>query len=164
MLRTFILVLLLVSMLCAVSSAADLRALQDKFYVGITDVMERNMEDPQQCLRAVDKYFEDNQALVAQIRKETEKVMAQSAPMMQKMMDQYQSMSEEELEALEKKSVGIAGMEKRIASQMSPTMTRYNKVMDTFMERYPQYAMELAGKMLRLMPDFNKQMPMQKGW
>ena len=161
MLRIFVLVVLLVSMLCAVSSASDLRALQDKFYAGITDIVQRNMEDPQQCLGAVDRYFEDNQALVAQIRMETEKAMAQSAPMMQKMIDKYQSMSEEELQALEKKS---AATDQRMQSQMSSTMTRYNEVMSAFMERYPKYAMELAGKMMRLMPGFDKQMPMQKGW
>ena len=162
--RTFILTILLISILCSVSQAADLRVLYDKFYTGIADVIERNMDDPQQCLREVDKYFEKNQALVAQIRSETEKAMTRSAPMMQKMMGQYQSMSEKELAALEKKSVGSAGMEKRIQSQMSPAMTRYSKVADTFMEKYPQYAMQLAGKMMQLIPSLYSQMQMQQGW
>jgi len=161
MIRVFVLTLLLLPACCGDVFSADLKALQDKFYTGITDIIERNMEDPQKALKEVDKYFEDNQVLVTQIRSETEKAMAQSVPMMQKMMDQYKSMSEKELEALEKKS---AGMEKRMQSQMSPAMLRYNKAIESFTMKYPQHAMELAGKLMQLMPDFGKQMPMNQGW
>ena len=144
--RTFILTILLISILCFVSQAADLRVLYDKFYLGMADVIERNMGDPQQCLREVDKYFEKNQALVAQIRSETEKAMTRSAPMMQKMMNKYSSMSEAELERLEQQGSGQAQMQ----SNMSPAMIRYNKAVEAFSTDHPRYALQLAGKMMQL--------------
>jgi hypothetical protein len=107
MFRIFSLAFLMLALFCCVAPAADLSALLEDFYGGLADIIENNMDEPQNCVREVDAYYQDNQALVYQIQEETANVMAQAAPMMQGMMDDYQSAkSEEELRAMESPEAG----------------------------------------------------------
>ena len=158
MLRVLTLIFLMFSIFCSVSYAADLAALQDKFYGGLGAVIENNMDDSEQCLKAVDQYYAANEALVVQLREKMKKAMTQAAPMMQKMVDKYSSMSEEEAQALEKQYEG----KEPPRPQLSAAMTRYSKAVATFSQKYPYQAMELAGKIMRIMMDPQQMQQMQE--
>ena len=155
MIRTIVLAFLMVVILCFTSQAADLNKMSDKFYAGLADIIESNMDDASSCVVAVERYYQENKALVAQIREETAKVLAQSAPMMNKMMNEYMSMSEAELEAMEKK---YKGMQQQ--GQKSPGMTRYSKALQEFTSKYPKYGVEIAIKAMQLVPVSD----IQKSW
>lgn len=150
MFRAFILAFLMVAMLSFVCLAEDLSKIIDRFYVGLTDIIESNMDDPDGCVREVETYYQNNQALIAQIREAAEKTMTQAAPMMAKTMDQYESMSEEELEAMERKS---GGRQEAMAEKgMSAAGKRYSKALEDFSIKYPQQGMKIAFKAFELMP------------
>lgn len=150
MFRAFILAFLMVAMLSFVCLAEDLSKITDRFYAGLADIIESNMDDPDGCVREVEAYYQNNQALIAQIREATEKAMTQVAPMMAKKMEQYGSMSEEKLEAMERKYGGR--QEAMIEKKMSAAGKRYSKAVEDFSMKYPQQGMKIAFKAFELMP------------
>ena len=140
MFSAFMLALLVLSLLGSIGLAEDLSKLTDRFHGGLADIIERNMDEPQRCVREVDEYYQDNQAIITEIRRKTEKAMAHVGPMMEKMISEYSSMSEEELEAMEKKYEGMqTGMPHR---PESAEMARYSQVMEAFAMKHPQKAMQ----------------------
>ena len=156
--KTLMFALLLIPMLSYVALAEDLGRMMDRFYGGLADIFEANMDDPEQALSEVNNYFEENQVLIVQIQEGTKKAMAQAAPKIQSMLDKYKSMSEEELDALEGKQEKMQGS---MGFQMSPTMARYNKAMQAFTMKHVQHAMKIHAKLMQLTPGAGQQMPMQ---
>ncbi len=152
MLRILLVAFLMLGLLCCVAWAEDTAGLLNRFYAGLSDIIESNMGDPEGCVREVSAYYQNNQALIAQIREVTEKAMSQAAPMMTEMMEQYSSMSKEELEAMGKRYEGTQGdMSQRGTTFQSE---RYTKALDTFATKYPQAGMQIGLKALELMPSF----------
>lgn len=147
--RNFGLVLVMVSFMGGISLAKDLNKMVEGFYAGLADIIEANMDNPEICLVKVEDYYQKNQAVINEIRQETAKALEKSAPMMQKKVDEYMSMSEEELEALERKHGGeMAGKE----SDKSPIMTRYSQALGKFSLKYPEQGMQIGLKAMELMP------------
>jgi len=144
-LSIFVVVFLMISLPSGVSQAEDVNVIADKFYAGLADIIERNMDDPQTCVKEVEDYYQDNQESIKQIRRAAEKAMEQLAPM----MEQYMSMSEEELGALERQQKGWGQQ-----PQMSPDAVRYTQALEAFTMKYPQYGMEIATKAMQLVPGF----------
>jgi ribosome-binding ATPase YchF (GTP1/OBG family) len=132
-----------------ISQAKDLRALSDEFYSGLAGIIERNMNNPEQCVAEVQDYYNANQDKVMQIRQESEKALQQIAPQ----MDKYKSMTEEEAEAMSKSSV------ERAESRMSAAGKRYSDAMKAFMVKYPKEGMKIAGFSMALVPTIGMSTP-----
>ena len=133
----------------ALSQAVDIKALTDGFYGDLAEIIERNMNNPEQCVAEVQNYYNTNQDKVAQIRQESEKAMQQIAPQMEK----YMSMTEEEAEAMSRSNVG------QPKPQMSAAGKRYSDAVSTFMAKYPKEGMRIAGFSMTLVPMGNMNMP-----
>jgi len=131
--------------------AEDLKVLTDKFYAGVANIVERNMDNPDKCLSEVYKYYEDHQALVKQIREETEKAFAQIGTTMGEYVNKYASMSEEELQALEGKSM----QEGHSEPQMSAAAKRYSDALEAFITKYPLHGSKISMKAMELLPSYN---------
>ncbi len=149
--KFFILVFLVISLLVNSSIAEDLKALTDRFYGGVADIVERNMNNPDKCLSEVYKYYEKHQPLVSQIREETKKAFAQMGTTMGEYVNKYASMSEEELQALEGKSM----QEDNVEPQMSMAAKRYSETLEAFITKYPLQGLKISMKAMELLPAFN---------
>jgi len=144
-LSVFVVGFLMIFLPSGVSQAEDLEKISDRFYAGLADIIERNMDDPQTCVKEVEDYYQANQKSVRQIRKAAEKAMAHIAPMLEK----YKSMSEEELDALKRQQKAME------PPRMSPGVARYSQALRAFTMKYPQYGMEITKKAMQLVPGFD---------
>ncbi|MBL7157851.1 MAG: hypothetical protein ISS92_06835 [Candidatus Omnitrophica bacterium] len=124
--------------------AEDMTVITDKFYGGIADIIERDMDNPDRCLREVENYYHTNQRTVEKIRNMSEKYMKKAIDMAKK----YDSMSEEELKAYERELPQDV-LAKPITSE---GRERYAKAMQDFAMKHPQYAFRIAAKSVELMP------------
>ena len=129
-------------------TAQQINAVADEFYNGLADVIEKNMDAPEDCIREVDNYFAANQDKVELIRREAAKAMEQIAPE----IDKYMSMTEEEVAAMAQRQGTQAN---RQIPKMSAAGQPYNQILKAFCSRYPQQGMKIAGKTMQLVPVFN---------
>ncbi|MEA3305597.1 MAG: hypothetical protein U9R52_02165 [Candidatus Omnitrophota bacterium] len=143
-LRISTLACLIMSISACVLQAEDVNKIMDKFYDGMAGIIERNMDNPDRCVSEVDDYYKENQATVEKVRKLTEKGMKQAMDM----MGEYESMSEEELEALERQAMQKGMTE----SQMPPGLERYTEAMEKLMMKSPQQALKIAMMAMQFMP------------
>ncbi len=143
-LNVFMTLFLIVSIQTLISQAEDMSVIMDKFHNGLAVIIERNMNNPDRCVVEVDNYYNANRATVEKVRKTSKKYMGRAMAM----ADKYKYMSDEELEALER-SATQRGMAK---SEMSPGTTRYTKALESFMMKYPQYAVKITMKAMQFMP------------
>lgn len=121
------------------SAAEDLAQLVDKFYGGLADIIERNIDDADVCLAQAKEYYENNQDLVKVIRDESAKAMQQAMPLAEQLMN----MPEEELARLGSQQAGA--QDAPADSGMSAQAKRYAQAMEAFAERFPTKALQLAG-------------------
>ena len=133
--------------------AEEINNMVDDFYNGLAEIIENNMDDPEKGVKEVEGYYQNNQETVMKIRQEAEKAMQQIAPV----IDKYMSMAEEEAAALAEQQKGRQNTQE---SRMSPAAKRYSDALKALTLKYPKYAMEIAGKAMRLFPGFDKE---QKG-
>lgn len=129
-------------------TAQQINSVADEFYNGLADVIENNMDAPEDCIREVDNYFAANQDKVELIRREAAKAMEQIAPE----IDKYMSMTEEEAVAMAQKQGTQANSP---APKMSAAGQRHNEILKAFCSRYPQQGMKVAVKTMQLVPGFN---------
>ena len=129
-------------------TAQQINSVADEFYNGLADVIEKNMDAPEDCVREVDNYFAANQDKVELIRHEGAMAMEQIAPE----IDKYMSMTEEEAAAMAQKQGTQANSP---APKMSAAGQRYNEVFKVFCSRHPQQGMKIAGKTMQLVPGFS---------
>lgn len=152
----FVLTFLIIFALNCASRAEDIDTIMDKFYDGLADIIERNMDSPDQCVREVNDYYRDNQATIEKIRKMTEKGMAQARAMMKQYKrtpDEQTYMTDEDIKAMEKRA-RLMGMTRGAAEEpaMSPATKRYTKALEAFAAKYPLRAMDITIKAMELMP------------
>ena len=119
--------------------AEDMNTITDKFYNGLAEVIERNMDSPDNCVREVDNYYEANRATVEKIRKTAE----EHVPQAMAMLDKYKTMGDEVPE-MEFEQKGMA------ESWASPGATRYGEAFNAFAMKYPQSAAKIASKAMQL--------------
>ena len=150
--RVLLVTLCFVFAVCAPAGAQDMDAMMDGFYIGLANIVERNMNAPDQCVIEVDAYYVQNQDVINKVREISEKHMAASAEMMERAM----SMTEEELEAL---SIEMEG--KRFEQDSSMGNNRYTDVMQEFSMKYPQQGMKVTMKAMQFMSGGATQ---QGGW
>ena len=132
-----------VFILSGIVSAQDLNKITDKFYTGLAEIIERNINNPGECVREVENYYQTHQEEVRQIRQQAEKAMEQIAPQ----IDKYMSMTEEEAAALAEKQKASGNTPE---SRMSQAGKRYTEALKAFSAKYPKDGMEIAGKAMQL--------------
>jgi hypothetical protein len=155
MLRSFMLGFLLIAVLCSVCFAENYVETMDRIYADLADIIEANMDNPGQCLAGIDRYFEQNRDTITKAREEGERALAQAGPMAQSMMGEYSSMG---MDALGEEGKSI---QERTEARMNPEMVKYTRALEAFVTRHPAYALQLATKMMQLVPGFGGQMPLQ---
>lgn len=129
------------------AKAEDTAAVMDRFYDGLADVIEKNMGDPDECAGAVDDYYVSHSADVEAIRNATAKGIEKAADLMEKEMEKYENMTEEELAALEEKAGGYS-----VSKTMSPGMARYAAAMERFTQKYPSQGAMISMKAMQFLP------------
>ncbi len=152
----FVLAFLIIFALNCASRAENIDAIMDKFYDGLADIIERNMDSPDQCVREINDYYRDNQATTEKIRKMMEKGMAQVGAMMKQYEhthDEQTYMTDDDIEAMERRA-RLMGMTRGVAEEpaMSPGAERYAKALEAFTVKYPLRAMGITMKAMELMP------------
>ncbi len=152
--RIFIFTFSTILMLGGVLQAEDLNTIADGFYNGLAEIIERNMNAPDNCVTEVDNYFQANQATVRKIREISKKPMEQAMDRGMAIMEKYKSMSEEELGALQRQAEQKAEKMRQVSRKRSPGATRYSDAMKEFTRKHPQHAMRIVGKTMQLMPGF----------
>jgi len=129
----------------------------DKFFNGLSEIIERNMNNPVNCLREVDTYYQTNQALVQKIRSGTAEAMKQIKPM----MEEYMSEENASMAASDFNEAGLQELEHKMGSYKSQqpprsaAAERYAKAMEAFSVKHPQYALKVAMKAMELMPEMD---------
>ena len=53
----FVLTFLIIFALSCASRAEDIDTIMDKFYDGLADIIERNMDSPDRCVREINDYY-----------------------------------------------------------------------------------------------------------
>ena len=133
--------------------AEDLTTMSDKFYNGLADTIQRNMNNPERCVKEVDKYYDSNRSYIIKIREITEKHMKEAMAM----MDKYENMTAAEMEAMSKK------MEKNMVNpHVSKGAEKYGETMEKFATKHPQYGFKIAMKAKELMPQGGSLAEMQE--
>jgi hypothetical protein len=144
----------------------SLDAMTDKFYGGLTPIIESNMSNPDKCFSEVNRYYANNQPLIEKMRKETSKAMEQIAPMMEKYMDAVgDAMSGKEIntDELQNYAKDVAGQSNK-TSAVSSVMKRYTNVLERFIGKYPQVGAKIAMKALEIMPAMDNSLFNSKQW
>jgi len=130
--------LLMVVFFGCISQAEDLDAVIDKFYAGLADIIEQNMDNPETCIEEVEFYYSDNKKITKQIKE----ALKRANPAIEK----YESMSKEELESI------LEQQEANLEKQLSSGLTRYNQALQDFSTEHPDHAAIIAIKALQLFP------------
>tara|TARA_B100000315_G_C14581525_1_gene590738 strand:+ start:3124 stop:3603 length:480 start_codon:yes stop_codon:yes gene_type:complete len=134
----------------SVSRAESLVSMTDKFYNALTEIIERNISNPKNCVQKVNSFYKKNKVLIARIRSETEKAMKEMAPLIEKYKNLSNGqMSQAELDKLQ------AQMPKGQGSfqDVSDASQRYGKALQSFTEKHPMDAAKIAMKAMELLPD-----------
>jgi ribosome-binding ATPase YchF (GTP1/OBG family) len=148
--RIIVLGCLLVSVLSIAAWAQDIQALSEEFYSGLANIIEHNMDKPDECVRFVENYYQANRDKVQALRKAAEEAMAKIAPQ----IDKYMNMTEEEARAMEQQQ-GLG--QDRGRPKLSGAAQRYTTALQEFSAKYPKYGMEIAVKAMQIVPGFEKQ-------
>ena len=160
-LKVLVLAFPVILMLNCLCFAEDLTKKMDKFYAGLADIIERNMDNPEQCVREVDNYYAANQATIAQIRNETKKAMERVAPA----MDEFEPIRKDGIEDVEEpqdmqkwaedmQKLGEKMQRSRTATQ-TPGAERYAKAIQGFTMKYFQPGLKISTKAIQLIPNID---------
>jgi len=128
----------------SVSFAEDLQQNMDTFYAGVSDIIERDMDAPDECVAAVDRYYQEHRDFIGRMRQETAKGL--------KAMEQYVASSGE---LTDEKLIAMSEeMERKGAKprEASPVMERYSKLLGEFTLKHPGHGVRIATKAMEFMP------------
>lgn len=148
--KLIIIFVCMLSMLFAQQPAAqaeDAAVLMDKFYDGLAAIIERNMNNPKQCVSEVNNYYETNRATVEKIRKISAEAINKGMAMM-KQLEETGNIAVPAGQA-EQAPSQLAEMSKSTEMQGS---SRYSKALQVFSEKYPTQGMQIAIKAMQLLP------------
>ena len=117
------------------SYSDDTTVMVEKFY----------MSDPNGCITAVNAYFKQNQDSVDKIKKITSEAMGKFGSMMSGMSGLDSGQIENMAQGLDQSNI----------PKESPDTDRFNKAIEEFTQKHPQAGMQLAMKLMELVPMFD---------
>ena len=107
----------------------------DRFYSDLARIIENHMDQPDEAVRQVKAYYRTHPGDVDQIRQHTQSAMSQGMAM----MNQYASMSDEELDQLARDA-------ERYQPAGADPAERYTKALQAFSMKYPREGAEIASQ------------------
>lgn len=155
-LRFLLSLFLVIGVFNSISQAEDpeeISVMMDEFYDDLADIIERNMDAPDRCVREVDDYYRDNWETVERIRELTTKAMEEAMAMMQQFestsgeYSEQEYMTPEELEEMAKKK-GMAMQEPPAEHETD----RYAEALEEFTTKYPKHGLEIVMKAMVFIP------------
>jgi len=129
----------------SVAFSEDITKSIDKFYGGIADIIERNMDRPHECVEEVSKYYESNSKLVDKIRNLAEKNMLSAMSAAGK--------SKADSGGSEKASDFTADEESIASVVLTEGSNRYATALQKFMPKHPAEGMKIVAESIKLLPD-----------
>lgn len=142
--------------------ASDVQAMTDRLFSDLADIIERNMDSPQQAVSQVRQYYENNRVLVERISQEAARLMEpkitgvgeEIALYQKKIMEAASRGDEAEIERLGRKLEAMAGESRAPSFDRSGSVVaqRYSRALETFIRRYPQEGLQISMEAQRLMP------------
>lgn len=126
----------------------ELVSIADEFYTGLADIIEANMDSPQECLGQVINYYQNNQDKIKQIQVYMEEAMKKAAPMMEKLAERYNNMTDEQAEQFDQ----ISTAEDNFKPRASNAGQRYAEVLSEFSQKNPSEGMRIATMAMQLLP------------
>lgn len=148
------LIIFLFAAISHAEEANEIATLMNKFYNGLADIIERNMDSPDACVAEVESYYENNKEAVDKIRSLMEKALAQAMAMAKELeaksaeYSKKENMSPSELAELAEKEAALI-------PKPSPAREteRYSKALAAFSAKYPKQGLKIATKSLLLLPE-----------
>jgi hypothetical protein len=119
--------------------AEDAKTFMERFYAELADIIERNINNPEQCVTEVERFYEDNQGKLSQFMEEAKRVAASESTSIE---EQAKSMTKEEVEVM---------MQYAETDKLFQIMSRFNQVMTIFSRNYPQQALEIMEKLRQIL-------------
>ena len=105
----------------------------DTFYRGLSPIIEGNMNNPERCLAEVNKYYSANKSLIEKVKQETAQAMQNMGPMMSNYMRAIDdAMDGKTVDASQFEDMGRMAAEKGAKGSVSPTMLRYQSLLQQF--------------------------------
>lgn len=117
--------------------AEDMEAQVARFYNGLSDIMERNMNNPDSCVSETKRFVDANQAFLIKMQELAKKGMQQAQDMQHPSMDQADMQK---------------AMEEMSKSEAAQATTRWAQAMMQFSMQNPEHAGQIAEIMSRFMP------------
>jgi len=131
--------LLILSVLSYNALAEDAKIFMERFYAELTDIIERNMNNPERCVAEVKRFYEDNQDKLSQFMEEAKRISASEGTSVE---EQAKSITKEEVEQM---------MQRPETNELLKIMSRFNQVITRFSSNYPQQALEIMEKLKEIL-------------
>ena len=131
---SFILGFLIIAILYSEGLTEDAKTFMERFYDDLADIIERNMNSPEQCVAEVERCYENNKGELCQFMEEAKKSAASQGVSIEQ---KASLMTEEEIEEV---------MLSAQTSKLFQIMSRFNQVLENFSRTYPQHALKIMEK------------------
>ena len=128
-----------------ITFSEDMIKSMDKFYGGLADIVERNMDRPHKCVEEVLQYYKSNSKLVDKIRGLTEKNMLAAMSASDK--------AKTDSGGSQKVSDLTAAGEDITSSVLTEGSKRYTAALQKFMPKHPAEGMKIVAESIKLLPD-----------
>ena len=137
------------------ATAEDINTFTEEFYMGLSDIIENNINNPDVCVARVNDYYSARKELIEKIQDLSKEPMAEAMSMGIKMIKNYESMSEEELKAHKQQALAKQSEFEGMNSMALPQATRYGRILEEFTRMYPQQGMQVGLKTMELLPEMD---------
>jgi len=132
---SFMLGFLIIALLYSKGYSEDAKTFMEGFYDELTDIVERNMNNPEQCVAEVERCYENNKEKLSQFMEEAQRSAASQGVSIEQ---KASLMTEEEIEEV---------MRSAQTSRLFQIMSRFNQVLENFSRTYPQHALKILEKL-----------------
>jgi hypothetical protein len=131
---SFILGFLIIALLYSKGYSEDVKTFMEGFYDELADIIERNMNSPEQCVAEVERCYENNKEKLSQFMEEAKRSAASQGISIEQ---KASLMTEEEIKEI---------MQNVQTSKLFQIMFRFNQVLENFSRIYPQHALKIIEK------------------
>ena len=125
---------LLICLLSSNGSAEDAETFMERFYDELADIIESNMDNPDECLTEVERFYENNQDRLSEFLGEAKRNATIPGISME---EQVQSVSDEEMAEM---------VQRAQDSKLYQIMSRYNQAVTSFIRKYPAHGTKIMEK------------------
>jgi len=139
---SFLLASILICNSCCAYQDDEINALINGFYDGLADVVERNMDSPEQCVKEVEDYYTENKQTVEKVQQMVKEGITKT---MSAVKD-YETIDEEQINKDLEKGAMQSSM---VQPEPSKEVERYTKALNAFTKKYPQEGLKISMKAMQ---------------